>query len=588
MISSQEQSSIVSNEGRRNQFDGPISGEMWSKVSALQSKYPDTFDWSVYDKLYERFVDNQPRGGVVFKTAFKLVNYHSSCSKCHYAFEIDSYGRGCIHNCSYCYAKDQLTSHGYWNRPIPFPVDLSAVRKIMYEVFETDKKSKWRPILEKRIPVRLGSMSDSFMWIDKKYGITKELLRILNYSEYPHIVCTRSDLVADDEYLNIFRKDLVSVQMSISGNNESLTKLLEPGAPSVKKRLAALTKLAENEIWTTVRLNPFFPHRPDGFFTDKDSIRKRFESDESIPTFNLFGWDFFDQLLEAKVPSMLVGFVRLSVQAINNIQASTGFDLKPFFKPEVMAIKGDKHFSDAEIAFYYLKLRTEAKRRGIRFSTCYIGNGIKDYHQYQNLWDNKKDCCDALQNVSAFKTTSQQLSWQERFTHAPSKELAEKAMVGELEHMPRPTPNPRSSPETYTVSSTSRVLPGINIQRPWSQLLLRGTKTVETRSYRLPEKYRGVELAIIETPGPKKSGAADRAMIVGYITFSDCFQYSSKSEWLADFERHQVPRDHDTFSWDSEAPKWGWVVSKVARLESKVAPPKRRGILFTKSCSIDL
>ncbi|MBC7457478.1 MAG: hypothetical protein H7235_04320, partial [Bdellovibrionaceae bacterium] len=74
-------------------FDGPLSADMWKKVKSLKSKMPDTFDWSVYDRLYEKFGDDQPRGGVVFKTAVKLVNHHSSCTKCHYAFEIDTYGR---------------------------------------------------------------------------------------------------------------------------------------------------------------------------------------------------------------------------------------------------------------------------------------------------------------------------------------------------------------------------------------------------------------------------------------------------------------------------------------------------------------
>src|ERR1043165_4636452 len=69
-------------------FNGPLSGPMWSKVAALNSKMPDDFDWSVYDRLYEKFGDDQPRGGVIFKAFLRLANYHTSCTKCHYAFEI--------------------------------------------------------------------------------------------------------------------------------------------------------------------------------------------------------------------------------------------------------------------------------------------------------------------------------------------------------------------------------------------------------------------------------------------------------------------------------------------------------------------
>lgn len=399
-----------------------LSEFLRARVEKLGSKLPDQFDWTIYDQLQDRFGENQPRGGVIFKTTFKLVNYHESCSKCHYSFEIDSYGRGCVHNCTYCYAKDHLSSHGYWNRPIPFPVDLSQVRKIMFDVFETDKPSKWRHVLESRVPVRLGSMSDSFMWMDKKYGVTRELLRILNYYKYPHIIFTRSDLVADDLYLGILDKNLASVQMSISGDNEKLTKILEPGAPSVMRRIAALQKLNHHGVWTTVRLNPFFPYRPDGYFTDHENLKARFYGKE-IPSFDLYSPAFFDLLKDVRVPSVLAGVVRLSMKAIIGIERTSGIDYRSFFRPEIIKSRGDKRYSDSEIAIYYLKLRTEAAKRGIRFSTCYIGNGLKDYFQYQNLWNNKKDCCDSIGNVPSFKTTSQSIPWDQRLSHAPASSV---------------------------------------------------------------------------------------------------------------------------------------------------------------------
>lgn len=417
----------------QREFDGPLSGELWRKVKELDSKYPDNFDWSVYDKLHTRFGDQQPRGGVIFKTTFKIVNYHTSCSKCHYSFEIDTYGRGCVHNCVYCYAKDQLSAHGFWNRPMPFPVDLAEVRKTFHTVFETDKPHRWRDIIFKRTPLRIGSMSDSFMWMDQKYGVTKELLRILKYYKYPHIVFTRSDLIAQDEYIDLMDRELISIQFSISGGNEQLTKAIEPGAPSVKRRLAALKKLGEHGFWTTVRINPFFPIYPDGYYTDPESVTQRFGSHDASPRFPLFDWEFIDDLKEAKVPSVLAGFVRLSPKAINTISNITKIDLKTFFKPELYAKAGDKKYSDAEIGHYYKLLHEQATSRGLRFNTCYIGNGEKDYFQYQNLWSNKKDCCDALGKVSAFKGTSQDIGWEQRIKLAPCKKTAQTARAQEIE-----------------------------------------------------------------------------------------------------------------------------------------------------------
>lgn len=408
---------------------GPIEQKMRKTISNLKgTKYPDTFDWATYDKISARFGDDQPRGGVVFNTTFKLVNHHATCTKCLYSFELDTYGRGCMHNCHYCYAKETLFAHKYWNEPIPFPVNLAEIRKVFYAVFETNRPSKWREIMEKKTPIRLGSMSDSFQWMDRKYKVTQELLKILKFYNYPYVVFTRSDLIAEDEYLSLLDPKLTAVQFSISGGNEKLTKAIEPGAPSVERRLAALSKLAKEKIWTTVRINPLFPIYPDGYFTDPFTTATRFGGRANIPKFEIFEWDFISQLADAGVPSLLAGFVRLSPWSVNNLTKATGIDFKSFFLPENAKGNTDRRYTEKEIAYYYKQIKDRCDIEGIRFSTCYIGNGIKDYFQYQNLWNNKTDCCDIKGNVSSFKSTAQDVTWEERLRHTACKPAALEAM----------------------------------------------------------------------------------------------------------------------------------------------------------------
>lgn len=413
---------------------GPIEIEMRSKIAKLKnSRYPDTFDWSVYDRIAKNF-DTTPRGGVVFNTTMKLVNYNSSCSKCHYAFEIDTYGRGCFHNCVYCYAKDQLTTYKYWNEPQPFPVNLAEIRKTFYTVFETDKPSKWREIMEKRIPLRMGSMSDSFMWLDVKYGVTAEMLKILTFYRYPYIVFTRSDLVAHDDYLKLIDKDLAAIQFSISGNNNKLARMMEPGAPSYQRRLKAIRKLRDAGVWTSVRINPLFPKYPDGFFSDAKYIEERFGSKSAAPVFDLYDENFIDELAEAGTPSVLAGFVRLSGNATNSLQRATGMDLKPFFRKELTAKNGnsDSRYSDAEIKHYYRWFAEMARKAGVRFSTCYIGMGLQDYFQYQQLWANKSDCCDVSGNVTGFRASAQSVSWEKRKTFSTDRKAADETQMQEI------------------------------------------------------------------------------------------------------------------------------------------------------------
>ena len=412
---------------------GPIEENMRAMLGRLRGcKYPDSFDWGVYDRIAAQF-DEPPRGGVVFNTTFKLVNHHSSCSKCHHAFEIDTYGRGCFHNCVYCYAKDQLSAHGYWNRPQPFPVNLAEVRKVFYTVFETEKASPWREIMEKRVPLRVGSMSDSFMWLDTKYGVTKEILKIFSYYNYPYIIFTRSDLAAHDDYVALLRKDLCSIQYSIAGNNNKFTRIIEPGAPSYERRLRALEKLSSAGFWTTVRLNPLFPKYPDGYFSDPDSLKIRFGDRANIPELPFYTDQFIAEIADTGVPSVLAGFVRLLPRTVSNLSKVSGIDFKSFFKPEINEARGDKHYSEKEISYYYRWILQECRKHKVRFSTCYIGNGIKDYYQYQEMWSNKADCCDAVGNVKGFKTTSQIVSWADRLRHAPCKITAEASRQSDTE-----------------------------------------------------------------------------------------------------------------------------------------------------------
>lgn len=416
-------------------FNGPLSGKMWATVSKLNSSYNDTFDWGIYDKLYNRFGENQPRGGVLFKSGLRLANFHDSCSKCLYAFEIDTYGRGCIHDCQYCYAKDSLTKHGAWNKPFPFPIDLSEIRKLFFTIFETDKKSKWRNIMEAKTPLRIGSMSDSFMWMDQKYGITLELLKILSHYNYPYIIFTRSDLVATEKYISTMRKDLCAIQLSICSNNDKLTKIAEPGAPNNKRRFEALKKLNQAGFRTAVRINPLFPTYPDGYFTDPDYIISRFGSHKDVQKFEFFdidkSGDFLDEIAATGTKTILTGFVRLTPYTINRMREVSGVELRTFFRPENFntGIRGntDKNYSDKEISYYYKKLYAEAKERDLRFTTCYIGNGIKDFFQYQKLWSNKTDCCDVKGFVPAFKKTCQDIPWTEREKHDAKKLFSKRA-----------------------------------------------------------------------------------------------------------------------------------------------------------------
>ena len=124
---------------------------------------------------------------------------------------------------------------------------------------------------------------------------------------------------------------------------------------------------------------------------------------------------------------------------------------------------------------------------------------------------------------------------------------------------------------------------GINIQTPWSELLINGDKSVETRSYPLPEKYMGEELALIETPG--RYGRF-KARIIGTIIFSHSFKYPDQRAWQDDYNRHCVAVDDPIYNWKDDKPKYGWVVSKVTKFDKPLDIRKRKGIIFTSGIKL--
>lgn len=134
----------------------------------------------------------------------------------------------------------------------------------------------------------------------------------------------------------------------------------------------------------------------------------------------------------------------------------------------------------------------------------------------------------------------------------------------------------------------SKGISGIHIQWPWSELIISGEKTIETRHYPLPKKHLGNELAIIETPGPngKKGKGIQKSHIIGTVIFSECFAYTSEQQWRRDIGKHLVRPDDQSFGYDSNRVKWAWVISEVKKLPKPKPPPKKRGIVFANECHV--
>lgn len=119
---------------------------------------------------------------------------------------------------------------------------------------------------------------------------------------------------------------------------------------------------------------------------------------------------------------------------------------------------------------------------------------------------------------------------------------------------------------------------GINIQYPWADKLLDKEKTIETRTYDLPNKHKDEDLWVIETPG--KLGKFN-ARVVGIIRFESSKRYCSEREWVQDDDKHLCVKGSG-YEWDGKTKKYGWTISKTIRLKEPFpASDMKRGIIYS-------
>ena len=124
---------------------------------------------------------------------------------------------------------------------------------------------------------------------------------------------------------------------------------------------------------------------------------------------------------------------------------------------------------------------------------------------------------------------------------------------------------------------------GVNIQWPISELILDGSKTIETRTYPIPEHYLGQEMILIETPGKHgKFKSRMRAIII----FTECFQYDNETSFYSDTKHHAVTPDSD-WAWTASKGKWGWKIKVVKKFQKPKPLKKRTGILYSRDLQID-
>jgi len=229
------------------------------------------------------------------------INCKSAIGKCGFpggGLAINPYV-GCGHACVYCYARfmKRFTGHTEeWGTFVDARINIADVLKKQLK----SPKYKGEQIF-------IGTVTDPYQPIEKKYELTRDILQVLMNYKNPVSILTKSDLVLRDIDLLKKMKD-VDVNFTVTTLDEKWKKLVEPNSSSVKQRLNAMKKLTKEGITVSAMMGPYWP-----VFTDPEALFKEFKKAGAkhifTESFNTVGgnWTGVEKVLKRNYPKLLPG-----------------------------------------------------------------------------------------------------------------------------------------------------------------------------------------------------------------------------------------------------------------------------------------
>ncbi len=152
--------------------------------------------------------------------------------------------RGCEHGCIYCYARP---SHSYLELSPGLDFETKLFAKTNAAELLKDELARPGYVVS---PISLGANTDCYQPVERKYGITRQIIEVLSECNHPLTIVTKSALVERDIDLlgPMAKKNLVKVYVSIGSLDRVLARRLEPRAASPQRRLDVLKALSQAGI----------------------------------------------------------------------------------------------------------------------------------------------------------------------------------------------------------------------------------------------------------------------------------------------------------------------------------------------------
>lgn len=169
-------------------------------------------------------------------------------------YSLNAY-RGCAHGCAYCYARP---THEYLGLSAGLDFETKLFVKLRAaELFRNFlSQISWQAE-----PIMLSGVTDCYQGIERHFQLTRQCLQVASSANQPMMITTKNALVTRD--LDILqpmaRRNLISVAISITSLDQSLTRILEPRTSAPLARLRAVRELSSAGVPVMVMVAPLIP-----------------------------------------------------------------------------------------------------------------------------------------------------------------------------------------------------------------------------------------------------------------------------------------------------------------------------------------